>query len=620
VRESRPSDVAHIVQTQGGDMKRTISSFLLIVGLGAAIALPDAHAGNGQQSGKTASAGRATAAAKLRQKLRLRRPFKQGLSALPTTHIVNIGGNPLVAEAEYSDLRNSVKDLLKKFPAEQSFFVGLGRDPTPIIAFLQNLGGAELAANFPGASGKGWPAAETIPAERWTVFKQYFQTYIPAEVWSGTRDIVLMDQTNSGATRSGTLGQFAPYFDRYAREIGFKGQIRRVAFSAQAQAPGIEQVNTQLYPETSRFLSYPYEGVVSEYDRHTVGNQFFNLNKRGEYTQFKDALGQRMERDVDLDTFLAKETTARRLQFRPAPPPKPWKPKLKISFRAGNLASTPLLTVRNPGFLKAQEKAKKKAERAEKRRAKGKEVEEAEADGDGEGESENEPETYDYLESKEYDQLRTATLDLMGKHPPKKHFYVGVGRTSTAMVAFLENLGNDIGTYLPADGIHKLAKKIQPSQLDATTRQTFYELFDRFLPERVVDGGRDVVLFQQSDTGTSLPFLQAVMQDYLVTQGSAAKVQVVALSKGAPATGVPHIETGRTAELVELNGDKSKAISPYGYNRPGRAEDPADDVLDENRKPRPRAKAYGGFTKALGARMASDSALEAKEKSLFGGE
>ena len=600
-------------------MKRTITSLLLIAGLSALLALPEARAGGQQQgNGKNAGAAAAARTAKLRAKLRLRRPFKQGLQALPSTHIVNIAGNPLVAEAEYNDLRNSVKDLLRRFPADQNFFVGLGRDPTPIIAFLQNLGGPELAANFPGASGKNWAAPEQYNAQQWAVFKQYFQTYIPAEVWSGTRDIVLMDQTNSGASRMGTLGLFAPFFEKYAREIGFKGRIRKVAFSAQRQAADVEQVDTNLYPETSRFLYAPYEGVVSEYDRHTVANQFYNLPKRAEYTQFRDALSQRMERDADLDGFLAKETSATRLRFRPAPPPKPWKPRLGIKFKEANLASTSLLTVRNPGFLKAQEKAKKKAERAEKRKAKGKEVEEE--DGDGEEDGEDEPETFDYLDPKEYAQLRTATLALMGKHAPKKHFYIGVGRTSTAMVAFLENMGRDIGTYLPADGLHRLAKKVQPSQLDPQTRAIFFEMFDKFLPRRVLDGGRDVVLFQQSDTGTSLPFIQGVMQDYLVAQGSQAKVQVVALSKGAPPTGVPHIDTGKTPELVELNGDKSKAISPYGYYRPGKAKDPADDVLDESRKPRARTKAYGVFKSALGARMRADSVLEAKVKTLFGGE
>src|SRR5262245_59567191 len=68
----------------------------------------------------------------------LTRHYKKEAPPLPATHIVQLGVIParrggaqhgLLAQKEYEDLRNASKELLTRFPPENSFFVGLGRDP-----------------------------------------------------------------------------------------------------------------------------------------------------------------------------------------------------------------------------------------------------------------------------------------------------------------------------------------------------------------------------------------------------------------------------------------------------------------------------------------------------------
>src|SRR5690606_38487602 len=119
---------------------------------------------------------------------------------------------------------------------------------------------------------------------------------------------------------------------------GFKGRVRRVAISSRAQPEGIEQIDTSKYPDTARYLTAPYEGVISEYDGHTIRGrkELAQLAKRPQYQEFRQALMQRMERDQELDSFLAHSTTA---AFRRASPaPEPWKPALRLRFAEGRQA------------------------------------------------------------------------------------------------------------------------------------------------------------------------------------------------------------------------------------------------------------------------------------------
>src|SRR5262245_36971326 len=68
-------------------------------------------------------------------------------AALPA--FFSIGNYTYLNELEYKDLKNGVQEVLKRYPPDKHFFVGMGRDPSPVIAFLQNLGEKRLAVNLP---------------------------------------------------------------------------------------------------------------------------------------------------------------------------------------------------------------------------------------------------------------------------------------------------------------------------------------------------------------------------------------------------------------------------------------------------------------------------------------
>ncbi len=224
------------------------------------------------------------------------RLYNPRLARLPAGGIVRIGGHPHMSQAAYDDLRDAMIETMQKLDPRTHYFIGLGSDPHPIIAFLSNLGGRQLAINFP-ASGKGY---RHLPP---SVLAPYSRRLIPPEVLNGSRSIVLLDQTGSGTT----LAQIAPVFETYLRSIGSPATVKRLAYSPQRQPHGTLRIDTGRYAEVGKFLYPPYEDVTSQYPRHVLGvDAPRDLKERTQYVRFRGAMKKRMQRDAELDAFLAK--------------------------------------------------------------------------------------------------------------------------------------------------------------------------------------------------------------------------------------------------------------------------------------------------------------------------
>jgi hypothetical protein len=197
---------------------------------------------------------------------------------------------------QYQEIRNAGIELMKKFPPATHVYVGIGRDPAPFIAFMEELG-AE-AFNFP-ASGTGWQGNATLD--------EHIEKILPARVRNGNKTIVLVDQTSSGKSLAAAM----PIFSGFLQRTGGTAPVKALAFTgstqlnSDAQREGVETISTDHFPEVNRFFYAPYEGVVSPYARHNPATQRYDqIQWRPQYGEFKAALGQRIERDGELDTFL----------------------------------------------------------------------------------------------------------------------------------------------------------------------------------------------------------------------------------------------------------------------------------------------------------------------------
>ena len=248
---------------------------------------------------------RARGRAKNAPVVRFKSPFRRQLKPLGTGPLVTLENRAHVDARQYKDLSLATQALLKKYPADTHFFIGLGRDPAPIMAFLQNLGGKELAVNFPASSNDSNNATVEVLAK-------YVEKLIPPEVLASGRTIVFLDATTSGRGLDFYVPKIVPSLGG-AKVIkaayGIQHDGKREKWRIYSN-PGDKQViDTAPFPEVNKFFTEPYEDVVSEFPRHGPGKDPIAVldSPLPQYKQYRDALMQRMQRDGELHKFLTSK-------------------------------------------------------------------------------------------------------------------------------------------------------------------------------------------------------------------------------------------------------------------------------------------------------------------------
>ena len=223
-----------------------------------------------------------------------------------------------VSASEYKDLSGGVMALLKKYPPDKFFFVGLGRDPAPVIAFLQNLGEKEMAVNLPGTSNIQWANGSLQPAD----IARHIEAAIPEHILKGDRQIVILDVTSSGKTPA----VFGPFIDQYLANRGINKPVVKLAFSWQPVMTGgyghalTDHIDTREWPDFANYFTGKYEGNwapttggfgIAEHQRHsmTPGATPPTITSPN-YQAFRNALASRMTQDPVLDEFLVQVMAA----------------------------------------------------------------------------------------------------------------------------------------------------------------------------------------------------------------------------------------------------------------------------------------------------------------------
>jgi hypothetical protein len=153
-----------------------------------------------------------------------------------------------------------------------------------------------------------------------------------------------------------------------------------------------------------------------------------------------------------------------------------------------------------------------------------------------------------YLTMQQYNDIRDGALELIRRHPPSQYFYVPLGRSPTAIAAFLENMTSnpsDLTVTVPASGLRQ-------GQI-AGHEAAWFEHLDAFLPADVRNGKRKILLIDRSTTGATLQKSQAIFRQYLAARGSNVQVDIVAFSRRA--VPIPYIDVNNKPELIDMNKD-----------------------------------------------------------------
>jgi hypothetical protein len=511
-------------------------------------------------------------------RLRLRRPFDAKKQPLPNRAVVKINGNAHLNPTQYKDLRAATMDLLKRYPPDKHYFVGVGRDPAPIIAFLKNIGGDELAANITASSNQANQGASSAMGA-------YVKKLIPKAAHDG-RKVVFVDATRSGRGLAFWVPLLKPHFPK-------AGGFATVAYAPRGYAQNVKGksvinhvFDTSAYPEVDKYPWGSYEADVSEYPRHSPGyHQISQLRRRAGFDKFRGGLLQHMERDRDLDKFLAslggrkgapakKPATRRKAPAKKRAAKKPAKPSTaKVAAVAQKPTRGQRWGISSPYVANLRALPRRK-QLTVKRTVKGKQR------------------SYKLLSPADYRAYSHVAQELMRRYSPDKNaVYVGVGRSATPIVALMESLDAKRSGYLPIDNAEELT---------TAHRAEIAKLVKSFLPKSKLRKGSTLVLYQRGD-GKGLAKVKTRVREALKLAGYSVTVKAVALSETATPRGIDRIDiTGKRA-LIALDGAAIKAVAPISRHHVGSHTPP---------KPGKMRSKYNKLRSSLAQFMQRDLGLE----------
>jgi hypothetical protein len=491
------------------------------------------------------------------------------LGAEPTANLQLPGGTRFgfYDTNHYESVRGAGVELMRRYPPDSHLFVGVGRSPVSITSFLRELD-PDLAMTFPASD-----LRQGILQKE--AYFEHFRELLPKDVLNGERAIVLFDRSHDQS--GSTLAALKQLLEEFMQREGLQGRVKAVGFARQGPLRGgVEHIDSTQWP----LLFHYYNGrdedekVAPFRDKHQIGAADMSaIQENPLHEQLLVGLRARMKADEQLDQILTGELAA----------------YLKDANGKATTAET------------AKREAPKAADGPP--RAKRWDLQRFERLRTGaQGAFDERPltlangdEQVTVLDRNDYTQLKTAALRLIERahedgEDGHRH-YVGVGRSSSAAMAVLEELGAD-ASYLPADKIGKYKNGIT-----AEIEQAFFAYFDRFIPRNATQSGT-VVLFHRSDSGESLPLVEGMLRKYLDAKGAKTKVEIAALSPSGGGDG--RVDVSDLQRVDKLGGDYAEAVARHPLHQVG---------VDEALQKLPRSANYDAVRQQVREFMLRDNEL-----------
>ncbi|WP_392531832.1 hypothetical protein [Nostoc sp. C117] len=220
------------------------------------------------------------------------------------------------------------------------------------------------------------------------------------------------------------------------------------------------------------------------------------------------------------------------------------------------------------------------------------------------------------LTDQEYEQIKDLCVSILKKYPPNKYCYIGLGKSPTPVLAFLQEYGVEASNIALSKFNPSLDKNKEPKQIglgNKLTKEQYKELkhhFDRFIPQQDAIKGKKILLIDYTLSGRSLYATYAHLTKYLNDKYSPRKLfhfrsrgetppQVVPLALYTEEMGTHKLDETRIENKLSLpgkledpnslasaiGGERYKPLAEYPEDFRITAGDKSDDIQrDPNRK------------------------------------
>ena len=125
------------------------------------------------------------------------------------------------ADDEYQQIRALSISLLRRFPPDNFYYLGLGRSPTPVIAFLE-------ASYIPSATiplsafRYGTENQPELAEDKISDLDNHFERFLPKPEVLGTKELLIIDYTDSGQSLVAGLNYIKKYYANFSENIVIK--------------------------------------------------------------------------------------------------------------------------------------------------------------------------------------------------------------------------------------------------------------------------------------------------------------------------------------------------------------------------------------------------------------
>jgi hypothetical protein len=225
--------------------------------------------------------------------VRLISRYRARLPALPSGPLMRDEG--LLDQGNYENLREYGRAIMKKFPLDRYYYVGVGRSAGAVIAFLKNVS-PDIAANFPASEAGDAPE---MLATHGANYHAHIEAMIPEAVRRGDRKIVLIDQS-----RGGSLRGIQAVFNHYRRSGRPMPEVELLTLGLKEDTLHSIDLGIEYWKNRDAVAEFIGERRDQGHIIHTDEGGLSSLTRNPNFAEHRRRMLGRMRRDADLDAFL----------------------------------------------------------------------------------------------------------------------------------------------------------------------------------------------------------------------------------------------------------------------------------------------------------------------------
>lgn len=209
-----------------------------------------------------------------------------------------------------------------------------------------------------------------------------------------------------------------------------------------------------------------------------------------------------------------------------------------------------------------------------------------------------------YLSESEYLEAKEIGEKLVKMFPPEEYVIFGIGRSPTAVMAYLQTRYPGIAYNVPLSGA------VVRSKLDDQRQSRLDAHFDRFIPSSEVVGSKKVVVFDYISSGGSLINGRSYIREYLQKHGRNSETHIAGMQNMESELSVEYLQKNlsqygiQDLTVIPLREHLADKLNKRGYKE--LAEYPGFDPWYGEKEPLSPRREYSDLKSAFARRMKID--------------